>query len=285
MRLRTTALAAGLMAATVPSLTVPAEAWGGGGYSYYSDCGYGYWSYGHVLIYSYGCGYPACGEHRYASHRYVRRHAPVLGVRLVRAAASSSGATAPRASSSASKTVQAAPADSASPSNAWTPMTVPISPSPANKPSKAEVDSTLKELKRAKADVLNDARASEARAHRKLPDTEADLKRPKEYAGRATEEARGATEEAGRAKEEAGRAVSEWAKKFEVKLNQLSSDMQGASVLLDQEGFKVDSGNKFATGWFLTAHDRNQRRGSIKVQTDGTKIIVTVTGEDLHHGY
>ena len=34
MRLRTEALAAGLMAATVPLLTVPTDAWGGGGYSY-----------------------------------------------------------------------------------------------------------------------------------------------------------------------------------------------------------------------------------------------------------
>jgi hypothetical protein len=54
--------------------------------------------------------------------------------------------------------------------------------------------------------------------------------------------------------------------------------MWAASALLEQEGFKVDSGNKSATGWFLTAHDRNQRRSSIKLQSDGTKIDLTVAG-------
>jgi len=80
------------------------------------------------------------------------------------------------------------------------------------------------------------------------------------------------------ATEEAGRAASEWVKKFELKLNQLSPDMSAASALLEQEGFRADSGNKSATGWFMTAHDSNQRRGSIKLQSDGTKIVLTVTG-------
>src|SRR5215472_15517394 len=99
MRLHNAVLAAGLMAATVPSPTIPAEAWGSGGYGLYPDCGYGYWDYGHVVIYSYGCGYPAYREHRYAFHRYIGRHvAAVRGVRRARAskstAAASSGAPA-----------------------------------------------------------------------------------------------------------------------------------------------------------------------------------------------
>jgi hypothetical protein len=61
-------------------------------------------------------------------------------------------------------------------------------------------------------------------------------------------------------------------------LNQLSPDMGAASTLLEHEGFKVDSGNKSSTGWFLTAHDRNQHRGAIKLQSDGTKIDLTVAG-------
>jgi hypothetical protein len=74
---------------------------------------------------------------------------------------------------------------------------------------------------------------------------------------------------------------TEWAKKFDLRLNQLSPDMSSASALLEQEGFKVDSGNKSATGWYLTAHDRNQRRRSIKLQSDGTKIDLTVAlGKD-----
>jgi len=93
------------------------------------------------------------------------------------AAAAASGAATTRAPSSRSTpTVQPAPGDSASRS------------SPANEPPKTDVDSTLKELKQAKADALN-ARASEGLAQRKLADAEADLKRTKEEAGRATKEA------------------------------------------------------------------------------------------------
>ena len=215
----------------VPSRTVAAEvAWGdlhGGGSGghggavtspYYGCYGYPCYAgtaihltggYGYAPNYSYGYGYP------YAYGLYVRRHfyTAVRGVRRVRdyrsVAASSSGAAT---TSSPSKTVQAVLAISASARNVWTPMTVPISPSPTNEPPKSDVDST------------------------------------------------------------------EWAKKFELRLNQLSPDMRAASALLEQEGFRVDSGNKSATGWFLTAHDRNQRRGSIKLQSDGTKIDLTIAG-------
>ena len=87
-----------------------------------------------------------------------------------------------------------------------------------------------------------------------------------------------ATEPPKIATEQAGRAASDWAKKFELRLNKLSPDMSAASAVLEQEGFRVDSGNKSATGWFLTAHDTNQRRGSIRLQSDGTKIVLTVAG-------
>lgn len=194
--------------------------WYGGAVTspYYGRYGYPYYAgtaihltggYGYAPNYSYGYGYP------YAYGLYVRRHfyAAVRGVRRVRdyrsVAASSSGAAT---TFSPSKTAQAVPADSASPRNVWTPMTVPISPSPANESPKSDVVST------------------------------------------------------------------EWAKKFELRLNQLSPDMWAASALLQQEGFRVDSGNKSATGWFLTAHDKNQRYGSIKLQSDGTKIDLTIAG-------
>ena len=74
---------------------------------------------------------------------------------------------------------------------------------------------------------------------------------------------------------------TEWTKNFELRLKQLSPDMAAASALLEQEGFKMDSGNKSATGWFLTAHDRNQRRGSFELHSDGTKIVLTVMSHDL----
>jgi hypothetical protein len=128
------------------------------------------------------------------------------------AAAATSGAAKTHAPPSATKTVQPAPADTASPRNVWTPMTVPLSQSPANEHLKSDTDST------------------------------------------------------------------EWAKKLELRLNQLRPDMWTASALLQQEGFRVDSGNKSATGWFLTAHDGIQHRNGIRLQSDGTKIELVVTG-------
>ena len=70
--------------------------------------------------------------------------------------------------------------------------------------------------------------------------------------------------------------VGEWAKEFEVKLAQLAPDMQATSVLLEQEGFRVDSGNKSSSGWWLTAYNKTRRDQNIKVQSDGSKIVVTV---------
>ena len=172
-------------------MTVAAEAaWGGwrcgAATSPYYGCVYGYsycagmatvirltGRYDYAPNYSYGYGY------LYAYGPYVRRHSyAVRGVRRMQdyrsvAAASSSGTATTQAPASPSKTVQAARADSASPRNVWTPMTVPISPSSANEPPKSDVDST------------------------------------------------------------------EWAKKFELRLNQLSPDMRAASALLEQEGFQV----------------------------------------------
>ena len=201
----------------ISSMTVAAEAawggWRGVVVTSLYDGWYGYpirltRIYGYAPTYCYGYGYP---------YAYVHRHsyAAVRDVRRVRAYRSATT----RAPSSPSKTVQVASGSSASPGNLWTPMTVPISPSPANEPPKTDVDST------------------------------------------------------------------EWAKKFDLRLNQLSPDMSAASALLEQEGFKVDSGNKSATGWFLTAHDRNQRRGSIRLQSDGTKIDLTVAGDKDETGY
>ena len=70
--------------------------------------------------------------------------------------------------------------------------------------------------------------------------------------------------------------VGEWAKEFEAKLVQLAPDMQATAALLEQEGFRVDSGNKSFSGWWLTAYNKNVRQENIKVQSDGSKISVTV---------
>ena len=206
MRLHIAALAAGLMAVTHPSLTIKAEAWGGGGYSYYPDCGYDYWGYSHVLIYSYGCGYPAYREHRYAFHRYVGRHVygAVGGTRRVRAS-KSSGAASSRALATPGPTV-------ASPTVASQPAF------PANE-SSTQAGSTAKELQQAKVDAIN-ARASESMAQRKLADTEANLKQAKDEAAQATQEAQQAKADAQavrqsaetnlkQAKDEAARATKE----------------------------------------------------------------------------
>jgi hypothetical protein len=230
----------------IPSLTVPAEAawggWHGGGTGWsggvastlYRWCyDYGYPCYAvTIILLTGGCGYiPGYSfgyEYLNAYGPSIRghSHAVIRGGRRVRidrsATAVSSGSATPLGSAtprvppSSSKSVQS-PAASTAPRSPWTPMTVPISLSPATAPAKA-------------------------------------------------------------ATEQAGRAASDWVMKFELKLNQLSPDMSAASTLLEQEGFRVDSGNKSATGWFLTAHDTNQRRGSIGLQSDGTKIVVTVAG-------
>jgi len=70
--------------------------------------------------------------------------------------------------------------------------------------------------------------------------------------------------------------VGEWAKEFEVKLAELAPDMQATGDLLEQEGFRVDSGNKSSSGWWLTAYNKTRRDQNIKVQSDGSKIVVTV---------
>ena len=63
-------------------------------------------------------------------------------------------------------------------------------------------------------------------------------------------------------------------KSLEAELASLASDMWGTQKLLEEKGFRVNRGNKSATGWWLTANNRNTGR-SIKVQSDGTKIGVT----------
>jgi hypothetical protein len=72
--------------------------------------------------------------------------------------------------------------------------------------------------------------------------------------------------------------VGEWAKEFEAKSAELAPDMQATQALLEQEGFRVDSGNKSSSGWWLTAYNKTARQESIKVQSDGSKIVVTVVG-------
>ena len=84
-------------------------------------------------------------------------------------------------------TVQPAPAEPAS------------RPTSANEPPKREVDSTLKELEKAKTDAEN-VRAPEVIA-RKLADAEAALQRAKEEAARATKEAEQAKADAQVARE------------------------------------------------------------------------------------
>jgi len=72
--------------------------------------------------------------------------------------------------------------------------------------------------------------------------------------------------------------VGEWAKEFEAKLAELAPDMRATEALLEQEGFRVDSGNKSFSGWWLTAYNKTMRQEKIKVQSDGSKIVVTVAG-------
>jgi hypothetical protein len=67
----------------------------------------------------------------------------------------------------------------------------------------------------------------------------------------------------------------EWIEELEMELATLASDMRATQQRLEQRGFKVDSGNKTSAGWWLTANNRNTSYGGVKVQSDGTKTVVT----------
>jgi hypothetical protein len=70
----------------------------------------------------------------------------------------------------------------------------------------------------------------------------------------------------------------DWTKQLEADLATLASDMWATQNRLEEKGFRVDGGNKSPTGWWLTANNRTMSPGSIKVQSDGTRISVTVEG-------
>jgi len=70
--------------------------------------------------------------------------------------------------------------------------------------------------------------------------------------------------------------VDERTKQLAAELAPLASDMWGTERRLEQEGYRVDGGNKSPTGWWLTANNKNITPGGIRVRSDGTKIVVTV---------
>jgi hypothetical protein len=70
----------------------------------------------------------------------------------------------------------------------------------------------------------------------------------------------------------------DWTKELEEELATLALDMWATQKRLEEKGFRVDGGNKTPSGWWLTAYNRNISPSSIKVQSDGTKIAVTVEG-------
>jgi hypothetical protein len=72
--------------------------------------------------------------------------------------------------------------------------------------------------------------------------------------------------------------LDDWTKELETDLAPLAADMWGTQKRLEEKGFRVDSGNKMPSGWWLTANNRNMSPGSIKVQSDGSKIVVTIEG-------
>jgi hypothetical protein len=67
----------------------------------------------------------------------------------------------------------------------------------------------------------------------------------------------------------------DWIKQLEAELSTLAADMWATQKRLEEKGFRIDGGNKTATGWWLTANKRTMNPGNIKVQSDGTTISVT----------
>jgi DNA repair exonuclease SbcCD ATPase subunit len=120
----------------------------------------------------------------------------VRALRPTENASSSTASTGQAPSLASPATVQPPPSDASASRS-----------SSAKKAATSEVDSTLKELQRVKADAQNartdaqNARASEALAQRKLADTQADLKQAKEEAARATKDTEQAKADAKAARE------------------------------------------------------------------------------------
>jgi hypothetical protein len=71
-------------------------------------------------------------------------------------------------------------------------------------------------------------------------------------------------------------SLDEWAKELEAALATVAPDMWATEKRLEERGFRIDGGNKSPTGWWLTASNRNLNPSNIRVQSDGTKIVVTV---------
>ena len=72
--------------------------------------------------------------------------------------------------------------------------------------------------------------------------------------------------------------ATDWTKELEADLAPLAADMWGKQKRLEEKGFRVDSGNKMPSGWWLTANNHKMNPGGIKVQSDESKIVVTVEG-------
>jgi hypothetical protein len=66
-------------------------------------------------------------------------------------------------------------------------------------------------------------------------------------------------------------------KELAADLATLASDMWGAQQRLAEKGFRVDGGNKSTSAWWVTANNRDTNR-SVRVQSDGTKLVVTAEG-------
>ena len=134
----------------------------------------------------------------------------VRGLRSAEAAPSQA-ATARSPSPPSTPTVQPVPSTATVQPIPSPPAAQPTPANPHSRPSspiepQTRTDSTLlKELQQAKADAL-DAKTSEAAARRKLADAEADLKRAKEEAARASQEAKQARADAQSARESQAKA-------------------------------------------------------------------------------
>ena len=66
-------------------------------------------------------------------------------------------------------------------------------------------------------------------------------------------------------------------KQLEMDLAPLTSDMWGTQKWLEERGFRVERGNKSHSSWWLAARNRNTGQ-RIKVESDGTKLVVTPDG-------
>jgi hypothetical protein len=72
--------------------------------------------------------------------------------------------------------------------------------------------------------------------------------------------------------------LDDWTKEPETDLAPLAADMWGRKSVSKKKASGWIAANKMPSGCWLTANNHNRSPDSIKVQSDGSKTVVTIEG-------